>query len=198
MEKMEKEHKKKCRQENENKMDSHGQARGTHPLSPSAKNIEDSSTAKAAVFSNLGIKNLEKEVAELQNRVSDTENKWKRALADYQNLEKRTQEQKVEFIEFANYNIILELLDVIDCLESTTDHIKDDGLNLSVKKFKDVLSNNGVTEIKAENEDFNASLMEAIDTQKGTENKVLKVNKKGYILNNKVLRPAQVVVGRKE
>ncbi|MBU1016990.1 MAG: nucleotide exchange factor GrpE [Patescibacteria group bacterium] len=144
------------------------------------------------------LEKLEKEIVELQEKVQETENKWKRALADYQNLEKRTNEQKIEFIELANHKVILDFLDVLDCLEDSAKHIKNEGLNLSVKKFKDALLGNGVSEIQTDDVDFDHNLMEAVDTQKGTENKVLKVNKKGYILNNKVLRPAQVVVGRKE
>jgi len=144
------------------------------------------------------IEKLEKEIVELKNKILEAENKWKRALADYQNLEKRTQEQKAEFAEFANCGFMLDFLGVLDCLESAASHIKNEGLDLSVKKFKEVLESNGVSEIKAEGEVFNADSMEAVDAQKGEEGKVLKVNKKGYILNNRVLRPAQVVVGRKE
>jgi len=144
------------------------------------------------------LEKLEKEIVELQEKVQETENKWKRALADYQNLEKRTNEQKIEFMELANHKVILDFLDVLDCLEDSAKHIKNEGLNLSVKKFKGALLGNGVSEIQTDDVDFDHNLMEAVDTQKGMENKVLKVNKKGYILNNKVLRPAQVVVGRKE
>jgi len=144
------------------------------------------------------LEKLEKEILELQEKVLEMEGKWKRALADYQNLERRTHEQRAELVNFANYKMALDLLGVLDCLEDAAKHIKDEGLDLSFKKFKETLSKNGVAEIDAEGNQFNPETMEAVDVQKGVENKVIKVNKKGYILNNRILRPAQVTVGRKE
>ena len=63
---------------------------------------------------------------------------------------------------------------------------------------KDILSGFGVIEIESLGKEFNADIMEAIDTKEGEQNKVLKVHKKGYMLIDKVLRPAQVIVGRKD
>ena len=69
---------------------------------------------------------------------------------------------------------------------------------MCIKKFKDILRGFGVIEIESLGKDFNADTMEAIDTKEGEQNKVLKVHKKGYMLIDKVLRPAQVIVGRKD
>ena len=120
---------------------------------------------------------------ELEKKVLDLENKWKRALADYQNLEKRTAEESKSVLDFASEAILYDLLPVLDSLEDATLHIKDEGLNLCLKKFKDFLESYDVEEIKVDGTDFDADTMEAIGSEKGEENKVVKVHKKGYMLS---------------
>jgi len=67
------------------------------------------------------------------------EEKYKRARADYANLERRIKDQQEEFVKFANSVLILKLLPVLDDLEKASGKIKDEGLNLVLKKFKEVL-----------------------------------------------------------
>ena len=134
----------------------------------------------------------------LNNKINELENKWKRALADYQNLEKRLNDEREQVIKFANFGLIYDILPVLDSLEEAESYIKDNGLDLCIKKFKDILKGYGVIEIESLGKDFNSDTMEAIDTKEGEQNKVLKVHKKGYMLRDKVLRPAQVIVGRKD
>lgn len=135
---------------------------------------------------------------EFNNKVNELENKWKRALADYQNLEKRLNDEKEQVIKFANFGLIYDILPVLDSLEEAENYIKDNGLDLCIKKFKDILKGCGVIEVECLGRDFNADTMEAIDMKEGEQNKVLKIHKKGYMLRDKVLRPAQVIVGRKD
>lgn len=78
------------------------------------------------------------------------------------------------------------------------------GVELAVKEFKAVLQSEGLEEIVADpstalgtGSEFDPSLHEAVDTRSGEDNKILEVVRKGYRLNGKVFRPAQVVVGRK-
>ena len=135
---------------------------------------------------------------EFNNRINELENKWKRALADYQNLEKRLNDGKEQVIKFANFGLIYDILPVLDSLEEAESYIKDKGLDLCIKKFKDILKGYGVIEIESLGKDFNSDTMEAIDTKEGEQNKVLKIHKKGYMLRSRILRPAQVIVGRKD
>lgn len=135
--------------------------------------------------------NIEPEKEQLEN----LENQLRRALADYQNLEKRIIEEKSSWIRTANKDLILKLLPVLDNLFLAQKHIVDEGLNLSIQKFLDVLREEGVEEIETKDRDFNPHTMECVSAQEGEENKVLEEVRSGFIINDRVIRPAQVVVG---
>ena len=126
----------------------------------------------------------------------DLEEKWKRALADYHNLEKRVEKEKEEFAQFANARLIDKLLNVLDDLERAVDHLGDKGLKLILDQFKAVLASEGLSEIKAEGEKFDPETMDAVKMVKGKKDRVVEVILKGYKLNHKVLRPAKVKVGQ--
>ena len=131
-------------------------------------------------------------------KLVDLELKWKRALADYANLEKRIDKEKEVFVSFSNAQLLQSLLPVLDDLERAGQHLKDQGLSLAISKFKEVLQKENLEEIKAQGEEFNPELMEAIEIVKGPKNRVVEVVNKGYLLNNKVLRVAKVKVGNGE
>lgn len=144
------------------------------------------------------------ELEQLQDKVNELEAQLKRAVADYHNLEKRVSEGRSELTNFVGAELIRRLLPVLDHLDTALGGISEDekqsgwvrGVELAVKEFKQVLESEGLEEIHAEGE-FNPALHEAVDTKVGEDNKILEVVRKGYTLNGKVLRPAQVVVGRK-
>ena len=141
--------------------------------------------------------NVKKKSVKVEKLV-DLELKWKRALADYANLEKRIDKEKEVFVKFSNAQLLQSLLPVLDDLERAGQHLKDQGLNLAISKFKEVLQKENLEEIKAQGEEFNPELMEAIEIVKGPKNRVVEVVNKGYLLNNKVLRVAKVKVGSGE
>ena len=122
--------------------------------------------------------NYEKQIKELQDKVESLDNSWKRALADYSNLEKRTAEEKENFLTLVKIQIVESFLPFFDNLEKIQEHSKDEGLNLTLKDLQKVLKNTGVEEIEAEGKDFDHNTMEAIEIQKGEKNKVLKFSKK--------------------
>lgn len=125
----------------------------------------------------------------------ELEEKYLRALADYQNLEKRVGREKETFVKFANAVLILKMLPVLDNLERAAEHLKDQGTELVMRQFKEALSSEGVTEIEAEGQPFNPELHEAVEKIAGEEGKVLAVVERGYKLGEKVIRPAKVRVG---
>lgn len=127
----------------------------------------------------------------------EVENKWKRTLADYENLVKRTEREKASFVKFANSRLLGKLLGVLDDLERCQNHVGDQGLNLGVEKFNQVLESEGVKEIKVLGEPFDPAVMEAIEMVAGPQDKVIEVVAKGYQLDNMILRPAKVKVGNK-
>ena len=131
----------------------------------------------------------------LQEQLNDLENKWKRALADYANLEKRIDNEKQSFVKYSNLKLLEKLLPILDDLEAAEKHLKDQGLKIILNKLKEILKSEGVEEIKTHGEEFNPELMEAIEIIEGPKNKVMGVSRKGYLLEGKVLRIAKVKVG---
>lgn len=132
----------------------------------------------------------------LQQQVRDLEHKWKRAVADYQNLERRIKDQQQTFIKFANAMLIEKLLGVVDDLEKAGEHVKNPGLSLTIERFKKILEEEGVVKIEALGKEFDHNLMEATEIVAGEKNKVFKVSRTGYTLNGELLRPAKVLVGK--
>jgi molecular chaperone GrpE len=139
---------------------------------------------------------LKKDFDDLKDLASQLEDKYKRAFADYKNLERRTQEQKGEWIKSANKDLLLKLLPVLDTLMLASKHIQDKGLQLSIDQFLRILEQEGVTRIKTVGEDYDPYLMEAIGSTDGEEGKVVEEARAGFKIYETVLRSAQVIVGK--
>ena len=150
-------------------------------------------------------KKKNEELEQLQQTVNDLENQLKRAVADYRNLEQRINQGRSELTSFVGAELIRKLLPVLDHLEKSLDGVSESerqsgwfrGVELAVKELQSVLQQEGLEEIAAGGQ-FDPALHEAVDTRNGDDNMILEVARKGYNLNGKVLRPAQVVVGREE
>lgn len=138
---------------------------------------------------------LTEKINTLEGRVSELDNNWKRAVADYRNLERRTLEERQAFAAMANTFLLSELLPVLDAVEAAANHVKDEGLTLATKKFVDVLKDFGVTEMESLGKKFEAATMEALEMIPGEAGMVLAVCIKGYLIGDKILRAAKVKVG---
>jgi len=130
------------------------------------------------------------------DRHEELENQLRRTLADYQNLERRIEEERKLLGKLSAVLLIEKLLPVLDNLENAQKHLQDSGLELVIKHFKEVLESEGVTEIQAKGQEFDPRLQEAIEEGE-EDNKVMKVVTKGYKMEDRVIRPAKVVVSRK-
>lgn len=120
-------------------------------------------------------------------------------MADYQNFEKRTFDEKSRIEKRANGNLIIKLLPFLDSLEKAEIFIKDQGLKMIREKFYQVLKENGVEEIQILNQEFDPFLAEAVDIVEGDkDNIVVEVTRKGYKYNDVILRIAQVKVSKKK
>jgi molecular chaperone GrpE len=126
----------------------------------------------------------------------ELENKLKRALADYQNLVKRVNEEKSEFVKFFSRELILKLLPVFDDLQRSQQHLNDAGLNLIIAKFKTVLESEGVAELNLANTIFDPKTAEVSELINGKKDYIIEIVQPGYTLNGRVLRPARVKVGK--
>lgn len=135
------------------------------------------------------------EIALLKNRIAELENQVKRTLADYQNLEKRVAFERREWLIKANKDLILKLLPAIDFLLLSSKHIKDEGLDISIQKFFDILKEEGVEKIEALGKQFDPNLMEAMKAVSGEEGKVVEELRLGFKIGDEVLRPTEVTVG---
>jgi molecular chaperone GrpE len=136
------------------------------------------------------------EIDILKAQITELENNWKRALADYKNLVERTNKEKKEFYEFANTNVLQSFLPVYDSLEMLSKYSQDQGLALTVKQFKQVFSEEGVKEIEVLGKEYNEQEMEAVDMVEGEKNMVIEELSKGFFYKGKLLRPARVKVGK--
>ncbi len=134
----------------------------------------------------------------------DWEEKYKRARADYVNLERRVKDQQEEFVKFANSVLVLKLLPILDDLEKAVRAKENDGLGLVLKNLREVLKSEGVEEIEVKTGDkFDPEIMECTvadlpEADSEEEAEVSEVIRKGYKVREKILRPAQVQVGGKD
>lgn len=144
--------------------------------------------------------NLNSSIADVINNLqlkhTEMQNNWKRALADYDNLQKRFINEKQEIHQRANELLLLNLLPVIDNMQMLLKHSKDEGFKMIVKELQKIVNSAGLVEVETENKKFDLNVMEAIETKQGEENIVIETITKGYFLNGKLIRPAKVVVGK--
>jgi len=131
---------------------------------------------------------------------------WQRAQADYQNLKRCSQLEKEEICRVANANLILSLVSALDDLEKAFTAIPAEleeqpwveGIRLVERKIWQGLEKQGLSRISAIGEPFDPRLHEGIAQMKGKEGIVLQEVEKGYTLNERVIRPAKVIVGNGE
>ena len=133
---------------------------------------------------------------ELQKQIEEWKSKYLRALADYQNLEKRTSEEKQEIRRYASERILLKLLPVFDTLVKAQSHLNDKGLELVLKEFHAILLEQGVSRIDVVEKEFNPHEMECVEVVEGQDNVVVEEVLPGYMIHGKVLRVARVKVGK--
>jgi len=141
------------------------------------------------------------ELEQTKEQAEDYKNKYLRALADFDNFKKRSKTERLQVIQFANENLVLELLPIIDnltrALASFEGELKN-GLALIKKQLEDILRKHGAEEISALNQPFDPNFHEAILLKEhdGPENMVIEEVQKGYTFHGKVIRPAMVIVSK--
>ena len=137
-----------------------------------------------------------KTLQKLQVEIKTFEDNWKRALADYQNLVKRVELDKKDFVRFASANIVAKFIPTLDILEMAAIHTKDPGVQMAVKQFQDVLKSEGLQEISpVPGDSFDHELHECIETVPGEPNdSIAESVLKGYKIEAFIIRPAKVKV----
>lgn len=135
---------------------------------------------------------------ELKKQIEEWKGKYLRALADYQNLDRRSREDTNEVRKFAGEIILARLLPVVDTIRKAKDHLKDPGLDLAFKELTAVLEEQGAEPMTVVGKVFNPHEMECIEVVDGKDNMVIEEVLPGYFFRGKVLRVAQVKVGKKK
>ena len=166
---------------------------------------------KESSSSNKEIEELKNEINKLQEQNKDLDNKVKMAQAELVNYRKRKDEETANLLKYANQDIVVDLVPVLDNLERAvnTDESKLDdkskkylqGFKLLCTNFKDALKKYGVEEIPTVGVEFDPMVHEALMTKSDPskkEDEVLECLMRGYTLKGKVIRPSKVVVNKIE
>jgi len=138
----------------------------------------------------------EKKIEELESEVSKWKEKYLRALADYQNLEKRVVETRSEDVKYAAKNIVVKFLPVLDTFAKVQQHLKDQGLDLALKQLGDFLADEKIEKIEVIGKKFDPHTMECIEVI-GDGDEVIEELRPGYTMHDQVIRVAQVKVGKR-
>lgn len=143
----------------------------------------------------------------LKTELEDANNKYLRLYAEFDNYKRRTSKERIEFLQTAGKEVIVDLLPTLDDFDRAlkaidlTDNIESikEGILLVSQKLRKTLQQKGLKPMESISETFNEDIHEAItkipapsDDLKG---KVIDEVEKGYYLNDKVIRYAKVVVG---
>lgn len=128
-------------------------------------------------------------------QIQDLQNRLARALADYQNLEKRYTKDSASIVKFANATLLEKLLEVRDHLGmATTIGTTDQSLKMILSSFDKILTDEGVREVDVSGQ-FDPATMECHESAPGAKDQIISVVRRGYTLHDRLLRPARVVVG---
>lgn len=129
---------------------------------------------------------------ESSDKTEEYLNNWKRERADFLNYKKDEARRIEEFARFANEDVILEMIEIVDDLELAVKELKNVGLEQIIKKFKELFKKYGVEEIEIKGKKFNPEEHDVVEMETGGE-KMLPV-RAGYTMHGKVVRPARVKI----
>ena len=147
------------------------------------------------------------QLKEKERLASEYNEKWLRANADYENLCKRIAKEKSETFKIVNEEVVMEMVAILDdferALESankSSDHkILSQGVDMIYKHLMNILTEKGLNRIKSVGEKFDPIKHEAVELVESDkpEDTVVEELQKGYMLNDRVIRPAKVKVAKK-
>lgn len=142
----------------------------------------------------------EEKITKLEEEIIELTGKWKRMAADYANLERRVALERDTLTKYTNALLLSKLFPIVDSVVKATEaHPSDSGLVAIVRQFKAVFTSEGVEIIPAIGETFNPHFHECIDIATGEEDdKIVAVLREGYKIGERVLRPTQVRVSKKQ
>lgn len=148
------------------------------------------------------LQEMEKELDETKKERDEWENKAMKIKADFENYKKKQDERKEKWQRRAEEKLAEDMIQVMDNLERAILTADEDstivkGVKMVSDQLYKELEKRGLEKIEAEGEEFDPNLHKAVETKKHEEEKkILEQKRKGYMFDNKVLREAEVVVGK--
>jgi len=175
-------------------------------LSSQAEAYDDAGNAATIPNEPVVPARTQEELEEWKKKHDELKDKLMWVAADFDNYKKRTLKEKEEFLKFSQASILKEFLVVVDNLERAVGSIPGDdqdkgllvlkqGVELTLKQFQSVLEKHGVTKVKTVGEKFDPRFHEVMfqeETDKVPDETVLEELQSGYLLHDRVLRPALV------
>lgn len=169
---------------------------------PSAAASSDPSAERIRHLENM-LNELTARGAQTQERLKETHERYLRTAADFENWKKRAAKEREEVVKFGNERLLKDIIPVLDNLERALQAGGDsatllDGVRMVLKQFTDVLSRFGVRLFASVGETFDPSRHEALMQAESDApvNTVISEMAKGYMLNDRLVRPAAVVVSK--
>ena len=146
------------------------------------------------------------EIKKLQDENIELKDKWQRALADYQNLERRTQTEIYQRVSEKTNNLLLNFLNIYeDFLRAenslSKEKINTDGIQAVIKNMESLLSENNIKPIEAIGEIFDPQIHEAVSMVEDNsldDGTITQEVSKGYISVKAILKPSKVIVSKKK
>jgi len=174
---------------------------------PEKKGVSEDHEGKGIPLEKMTKAQLLEKVKEGQELAGKNFDLYIRSQAEIDNLKKRFQKEKQDLARFSNESLIKQLLTVMDNLEKAIMHSQDEnslnvlseGVEMTLKGLKDILQKEGLEEVNAVDEHFDPNFHEAVSGQEDKTVKsgtVLEELQKGYILNQRLIRPARVIVSK--
>ena len=150
------------------------------------------------------IKMAEEKLQSVMHNLEELRDRHARKLAEFDNMRKRTEREKSEYYRSALANFLLDLLPVVDSFDSALAHSSPEdrrgnfgqGIGLIRRQFMDLLTKYGLTEVDTSGQ-FDPNVHEAVATEESEDlpkDTILEVLRRGYMLNDRLLRPAWVKV----
>lgn len=145
---------------------------------------------------------IQQELEQTKQKLDEMTAISQRALADLQNFKRRTEEERSQFITMANANLFKELLPILESASRALKHENKDaewikGVEQTLNQLLQTTRQMGLTPISTEGE-FDPEKHEALLTGPGPKDQIIEVLEKGYMLGEKVIKPARVKVGNGE
>ena len=151
-------------------------------------------------------KKTDPKIKELESRILELEDGWKRTQADFVNFKRKAEEDRTYLIKNASTGIISDLLPVLDNFSLAAKHIPENiaednwvsGVKVIEKQFESILKDNGLEKIESVGQPFDHNLHEALESVASDEPEgiVTEEISPGYTLNSEMIRPAKVKVSK--